>query len=112
MASTSEILVVDLNPDRSSSWPTAAGAGSRVLVVQADASALDELAGCSRYALARHADGRIERRGDGEVLDDLDAGERLFVEGWIARPTDKSNRVGEGLSWDSPGFEPPDLPPV
>ena len=40
---------------------------------------------------------------------DLSPDERLFVEGWRLRRQPKE-RPGEGLSWDSPGFEPPDGP--
>jgi hypothetical protein len=40
---------------------------------------------------------------------DLTQSERLFVAAWEARRQPKS-RVGEGLSWDAPGFLPPDSP--
>ena len=112
MASAPEILVVDPAPDRSSSWPVVARTGLRVVVVQADPVLLDDLAAGARFAMARHADGRIEERGDADVLGELDVGTRLFVDGWRSRQTDKPNRPGDGLSWDSPGFEPPDRPPV
>lgn len=43
------------------------------------------------------------------VMAGLSAAEQLFVAGWIARTTPKV-RPGEGLSWDAPGFVPPDVP--
>jgi hypothetical protein len=47
-----------------------------------------------------------------EIIDALDDGERLFVEGWLARHSaTKTDRPGEGLAWDAPGMTPPDLPP-
>jgi len=112
MASASEILVIDPNPDRSPSRPAVASAGPRVVVVRADPGELDELATGARFAMARHPDGRIEERGDAAVLGELDVGTRLFVDGWRSRADDKPDRLGDGLSWDSPGFEPPDLPPA
>ncbi len=45
-----------------------------------------------------------------EVLDDLAESERLFVDGWLSRFHEKSDRPGEGLSWDAEGMSPPDLP--
>ncbi len=48
--------------------------------------------------------------GDVRVLDELDEGARLFVRAWQERPLSKSDRRGEGLSWDAPGFEPPGPP--
>ena len=48
--------------------------------------------------------------GDESVLDELDEGAQLFVRAWRERPLSKPDRRGEGLSWDAPGFEPPDRP--
>lgn len=45
-----------------------------------------------------------------ELPQDLTPSERLFVSAWEARRQPKT-RPGEGLSWDAPGFLPPD-PPV
>lgn len=47
-----------------------------------------------------------------EPLEDLGKAERLFVEAWITRKAElrPKKRVGEGLSWDAPGFVPPDRP--
>jgi hypothetical protein len=45
-----------------------------------------------------------------ELPQDLSPSERLFVSAWEARRQPKT-RPGEGLSWDAPGFLPPD-PPV
>jgi hypothetical protein len=41
---------------------------------------------------------------------DLTPSERVFISAWQARRQPKTRR-GEGLSWDAPGFLPPD-PPV
>ncbi|MGX7726140.1 MULTISPECIES: hypothetical protein [unclassified Rhodococcus] len=35
--------------------------------------------------------------------------EQLFVDAWVARCAPKT-RPGEGSNWDTPGFEPPDIP--
>jgi hypothetical protein len=40
------------------------------------------------------------------VRDELDDGERLFVDAWRERARTKQ-RTGEGASWDAPGFEAP-----
>jgi hypothetical protein len=45
-----------------------------------------------------------------DVLEDLDADEHLFVEGWLVRQAGKPARPGEGLDWDTPGRLPPDPP--
>jgi hypothetical protein len=47
-----------------------------------------------------------------DVLLDLAPHERIFVAAWRdrrARQTPK-DRPGDGLSWDTPGFQPPDPP--
>ena len=46
-----------------------------------------------------------------DLLTDLDEGERLFVEGWVARETRRATRSHEGLNWDTEGMTPPDHPP-
>jgi hypothetical protein len=43
------------------------------------------------------------------VLDSLTDTERMFVAAWQARRAGK-RRPGDGLPWDSPGFQPPDPP--
>jgi hypothetical protein len=42
-----------------------------------------------------------------EKLEQFDQVTRAFAAGWNERHRPKE-RPGEGLSWDSPGFEPPD----
>ncbi len=50
----------------------------------------------------------ITTLGDPLVLDTLNAEERLFVRGWYTGQINQPmNRLGEGLSWDSTGFEAP-----
>ncbi len=44
-----------------------------------------------------------------DVLLDLSPGERIFVAAWRDRKAPKT-RPGDGLAWDSAGFEPPDPP--
>ncbi|MDY7088745.1 MAG: hypothetical protein SYR96_27025 [Actinomycetota bacterium] len=44
-----------------------------------------------------------------EVLLGLDPAARLFVAAWRDRQHPKK-RIGDGLSWDAPGFRPPDPP--
>ena len=46
-----------------------------------------------------------------EVLAGLDEGERLFVDGWLARQASADRiRPGDGEAWDAPGRLPPDQP--
>ncbi len=33
--------------------------------------------------------------------------EQMFMDGWAMRLTPKSPTPGEGLPWDSPGYDPP-----
>lgn len=46
------------------------------------------------------------------VLEGLDQSETLFVAAWLSRTKEgpSKQRPGEGLSWDAPGFVPPDPP--
>lgn len=46
------------------------------------------------------------------ALEGLDDGEALFVTAWMSRNQEApgKQRRGEGLSWDAPGFSPPDPP--
>lgn len=77
-----------------------------------------------RLAVAEMDDGEAEalRRLPGtlEVISgpeeplpaSLSESEELFVRGWQQRQRGgKRERPGEGLSWDAPGFLPPDPPP-
>ena len=52
--------------------------------------------------------GVYEERFDGP-RDTLTVAENAFVSAWESRRRPKE-RLGEGLSWDSPGFLPPDPP--
>lgn len=45
-----------------------------------------------------------------ELMSDLDDEERLFARAFASR-TEPKERIGEGLPWDAPGFEPPDSLP-
>lgn len=47
-----------------------------------------------------------------ESIDDLTESEKLFVAAWISRQRkpEAKQRFGDGLSWDAPGFTPPDPP--
>jgi len=46
-----------------------------------------------------------------DIIEELDEQEALFVAAWTSRITGpEKQRRGEGLPWDAPGFEPPDLP--
>jgi hypothetical protein len=46
----------------------------------------------------------------GDVVEELDEAERLFVEGWALRRRGKPERPGEGLNWNAEGRRPPDAP--
>lgn len=52
----------------------------------------------------------IYRRPMQELPTDLTDSERLFVRAW-ERSFQPKSRPGDGLSWDAPGFVPPDMPP-
>ena len=109
--SADELLVVDYAPsDQASSWPIASTYPPRISIVHAGPDALGAIATASRAALARRADGGIDAVGDTTAFDELDDGARLFVEAWRSQPPAKPDRPGDGLSWDTPGFKPPDPP--
>ena len=105
-----EILVVDLDPSWTGRFTVVASAPPRVVVLRADHDRLDELSARSRLVVGRSSDGTVEQRGDLSVVDELDAGARLFVEAWQTPRATKTGRLGDGASWDQAGFEPPDLP--
>jgi hypothetical protein len=106
-----EILVIDFKPDVDApSWPVTSSAPPRVAVLQAPRTDLETIAAASRLALARDVDGAALVVGDQGVLDELDAGARLFVDAWRSQPRSKPDRPGDGLPWDAKGFEPPDPP--
>jgi hypothetical protein len=44
------------------------------------------------------------------VLNGLNPTEQVFAEAWVLGRKPKAFRPGEGLSWDAPGFQPPDRP--
>jgi hypothetical protein len=50
----------------------------------------------------------FEGRVTETMLQQLNPTERLFAEAWTESRRPKPDRVGEGLSWDAEGFEPPD----
>jgi hypothetical protein len=106
----SEVLLVGYAAELAAlrRWPVAAQVDPDVVVVRADVDDLEEIAPHARLAMGRLPDGAVKMVGDERVLDDLDEGARLFVRAWQERPLRKAERRGEGLSWDAPGFEPPD----
>jgi hypothetical protein len=78
----------------------------RVIVLQLDDAAAERLRRDPDIA------GVFERDVPADVVSQLQADARLFVNAWIQQQTTQNKpRRGEGLSWDSPGFEPPDVPP-
>lgn len=112
MTAPSEVLVVDPDSEWSARLRVVATAPPRVVVFEMDPRVLDEVLGhATSVAIVRRPDGTTELHGDARVIDELDDGARLFVEAWRASRTAKRDRPGEGRSWDSPDFEPPDLPP-
>jgi len=78
----------------------------RVLVLQIDDEALAEIGRDPNLA------GVYVRDVPAEVIARLRPDEKLFVEAWIQQQASgNKRRPGEGLSWDAPGFTPPDAPP-
>lgn len=74
--------------------------GDRVAVIDAsDADAIRALPGVRSVT---------EGAPDAATLADLDEGSRLFAEAWREqRKMATKQRPGEGLDWDTPGFEAP-----
>lgn len=84
-------------------------ASSRVFTVEGDQNELAKLRRISEVTIVAPGGG-----GDAptDVLETLDEGEKLFVLAWSSRSkeTGSKQRRGEGMSWDAPGFTPPDAP--
>ena len=51
-----------------------------------------------------------EGEAPAEVLKTLNPAETLFVSAWVERSAKPKTRPGDKLSWDAPGFQPPDPP--
>jgi hypothetical protein len=81
--------------------PVLHAVSSRLLIVREPPGGL--------RALAEMAGILAATKGDlpPEVLDRLDATEKLWVAAWRSRDKPKT-RPGDGLSWDAPGFRRPD----
>lgn len=78
----------------------------RLMILEVDPRTVAELDRDAAIA------GVYERDVPADVLAGLRPDERLFVDGWLLQRTAESKpRVGDGLSWDAPGFQPPDPPP-
>ena len=76
--------------------------GEHVSVVRVSEHRLDAVRGRPEVvAFTRHAE--ISE----EALTGLTSAERLFVEAWQQAPVAERSRVGDGLSWDSIGYEAP-----
>ena len=106
-----EVLVLGYAPSESTpGWPVLAQVPPLLTVLRAGLEDLPAIARHARLAIGRHPDGTTERVGDEKALDELDDAARLFLKGWLEYPVEKSERLGEGLPWDAPGFEPPGRP--
>jgi hypothetical protein len=80
--------------------------GDRILVLEVDETAASELA--RDPALS----GPFEDEVPADARATLRQDERLFVDGWLQqRAQQDKKRPGDGASWDTPGFQPPDTPP-
>ena len=83
-----------------------------ILFVDIDPDLLGDLTVVGRVlSIVRRDDGTTETYGDVGVVEELDSGSRLFVDAWQAHKPAATERPGDGLPWDSPGFTPPDRPP-
>jgi hypothetical protein len=107
---TGEVLVVGHDLAVLDGWPVIARVPPNIAVLRAGPSDLPEIAPHARLTLAQLPDGGIRARGDDSVLGELDQAGRLFVRAWRERTAGKPGRIGEGVSWDTPGFQPPDPP--
>jgi hypothetical protein len=107
--------------------------GPNELLMVLDEDALDRLRGTFRVrhvasprlvvvertpaavAAAEHGVDGVVAVSDGELpqalMDRLGPEEQLFAGAWASRMTGaEKEREGEGLTWDAPGFDPPDPP--
>lgn len=67
------------------------------------------LPGVRAVVTGKNADGSTALVGDAGALAGLSPGEELFLRGWLTSlGLGGKNRPGDGLSWDAPGFSPPD----
>jgi hypothetical protein len=106
----SELLVVladdDVDRVRSSiesNYRVLHSVSPRVLVIQKPASNLTSPTHLAGVLLATDDD------VPEEMLSTLNPTEKQWVQAWLLRKRPKQ-RVGDGLSWDAPGFLPPDRP--
>jgi hypothetical protein len=107
-----EVLAVGFREeDDSSRWAIVSRVPPDVVVMRADPQDVFQIARQARLVIARLPNGDVRLIGEQGALDELDEGARLFVRSWRERPLEKPDRPGEGLSWDHPGFQPPDRPP-
>ena len=82
-------------------------AGERLLVVEAAGGSLEALADALRSVPG--VTRVVVDPAHAATIGGLDPGEALFAEAWASRRTSpsKAARRGEGLDWDTPGFQPP-----
>jgi hypothetical protein len=106
--SSGEVLVAgELRAAELDRWPVIARVDPDVVVVRAELADLSEIVRHAKLAIGRSHDGSTRVLGDERVIEELDEGARLFIAAWRERPLSKPDRLGEGKSWDSPGFEAP-----
>jgi hypothetical protein len=80
-------------------------ASLRVVVIVTDAEPDDAVRGLAGV------EGAFRETIPPSVMSSLDEGETLFTNAWLSRQQEVPKpRRGEGLSWDAPGYEPPDPP--
>jgi hypothetical protein len=106
-----EVLVIGYAPgDDAPRRVVVAKAGPDVVVLRGGQADLAEIGRHARLALARTPDGGTTSLGDDAAIEELDEASQLFVSAWKQRRLAKPDRIGDGQSWDAPGFEPPDRP--
>ncbi len=111
MADTKREFLVILDPDQgrdlfqriSSQYKIAQSLPPRVLIPLLDAREAREIAALPGVTSV------CEAAVPPHVMETLTDGESLFASAWAERhQAAPKKRVGEGLAWDAPGFEPPD----
>lgn len=105
MTTPSEVLVVVDDPAR---YAAAVAALRRVGVVTQLMPPRLAVVRIAPGADLPHVPGTTVYIGRPDV--DLSESEQIFVDAWLARDQPK-DRIGDGLPWDAPGFEAPDLSP-
>lgn len=100
MADTLIVVETGVSLDRHG-WPVTQRLPPRIAVVPLAADEIRARAGTPEVRV-------LERPEDAAAIaPPLDERERLFVDAWFQSRQPKARRPGDGLPWDTPGYDPP-----